>query len=89
MTAIHHHAGIRCIHIHGWETARWCHGCRLHWHHASDEDFTQEEYERESDVGLAHAVLTRMEGGEIPLSPLLAEFDLGFVFEPRMAPGPN
>jgi hypothetical protein len=42
------------------------------------------EYERESDVALAHAALVAMEGGEIPISPLLAEFDLGLAFTDRM-----
>jgi hypothetical protein len=44
------------------------------------------DYERESDVALAHAALVAMENGEIPISPLLAEFDLSFVFVERMPP---
>ena len=39
---------------------------------------------------LAYAVLVAMEAGEIPISPLLADFDLTNVFEPaRSAPSEN
>jgi hypothetical protein len=81
LTALYHHKGIRCIHIHGWNTGKWCPRCRLRW---EDSRMSASEYERESDVALAHAALVAMEGGEIPISPLLAEFDLGLAFTDRM-----
>jgi hypothetical protein len=34
------------------------------------------DYEQQADIDLAHAVLAAMEQGEIPTSPLLADFDL-------------
>ena len=84
MTALHHKKGIRCIHIHGWLVQKWCPQCRARWNESAAEGFTERDYERESDVALAHAALVAMEGGEIPISPLLADFDLGQTFEQRM-----
>ena len=80
MTALHHAKGIRCIHIHGWNVNKWCPRCRHRWDASSLEGLTAADYERESDVALAHAALVAMEAGEIPISPLLADFDLATVF---------
>ena len=88
MTALHHAKGIHCIHIYGLNVNKWCHRCRQRWDDSAAEGLSERDYERESDVALAHAALVAMEGGEIPLSPLLAEFDLGPTFLERM-PSPN
>lgn len=89
MTTMHHGHGIRCIHFHGWDTNSWCLMCRNHWHHSADDGLSVAEYERESDIALTHAALVAVERGEIPISPLLAEFDLGMAFMERVAPQPN
>jgi hypothetical protein len=89
MTALHHAKGIRCIHIHGWRTAKWCPRCRARWDASAAEGLTASDYERESDVALAHATLVAMESGEIPISPLLSEFDLGMTFVERIGPQSN
>jgi len=94
--AVRHTKGIHCIHIHGWNTVLWCLQCRNHLHNTienpvadwADADF--ERYERQRDTELAHAVLAAMERGEIPISPLMADFDLTNVFESRVPePSPN
>ena len=54
------------------------------WDASAAEGLTERDYERESDVALAHAALVAMEGGEIPISPLLAEFDLSLAFVERV-----
>jgi hypothetical protein len=89
MTALHHSRGVRCIHFHGWDTHKWCLSCRNHWHHSADDGLSASDYERESDVALTHAALVAIEAGAIPISPLLAEFDLGMAFMDRVAPQPN
>jgi hypothetical protein len=89
MTALHHAKGIRCVHIHGWITNKWCPRCRARWNESAAEGLTVSEYEKESDVALAYAALVAIETGEIPISPLLAEFDLGMAFMERVAPQPN
>ena len=89
MIALHHAKGIRCIHIHGWRVQKWCPGCKKRWDDSSSEGFTAVDYERESDVALVHAALVAMEAGEIPITPLLAEFDLAMAFTDRIAPQPN
>ena len=81
MTALRHTKGIRCIHIHGWMVNKWCPRCRARWDDSAADGLSAADYERESDVALAHAALVAMEHGEIPISPLLAEFDLGTVFD--------
>jgi hypothetical protein len=89
MTALHHAKGIRCIHLHGWRTVKWCPRCRAHWDDSTAEGLTVRDYERESDLALAHAALVAIESGEIPISPLLSEFDLGMAFMERVSPQPN
>jgi hypothetical protein len=83
LTALHHGKGIRCIHIHGWNANHWCPRCRADWHNST---LTNRDYERESDMALAHAALVAMEMGEIAISPLLAEFDLSLAFVERITP---
>ncbi len=89
MLAVEHGKGIRCIHMHGWNTDQWCQRCRNHWHATRDEGISPADYERESDISVAHAALVAMENGTIPISPLLAEFDLGMAFMERISPQPN
>ena len=85
MNAIRHPDHIHCIHIYKWNEHLWCRACRNHWHATRDDANPNfEGYERDQDLVLAHAVLVAMEAGEIPISPLLAEFDLGTAFVDRM-----
>ena len=86
MTALHHKKGISCIHIHGWIVNKWCPGCRSRWDKSAVDGLTAREFEQQCDLGLVHAALVAVEGGEIPLSPLLADFDLALVFSERMPP---
>ncbi len=98
MTAIRHGTGIHCLHSHGWQTVLWCEQCRNHLHASAPDDrpvsnWSQADfdaYERDRDLCLAYSVLNAMESGEIPISSLLADFDLTNAFEPRVpAPSEN
>jgi len=71
---IRHPEHINWIHIYGWNTSAWCRPCLYHWLNTCGE-LDSRDYEAEADRSLAHAILTAMEEGEIPVSPLLADFD--------------
>jgi hypothetical protein len=71
---IRHPEQVHCLHLHGWNTAAWCQPCRNHWLNSCGQ-LECRTYEQAADVTLAHAILASMEDGEIPPSPLLAEFD--------------
>lgn len=87
---IRHGKGIHCLHIFGWDTDSWCPGCTNHWHHTFEEASergtpgARAAYQNNADVTLAYNVLTALEAGEIPISPLLADFDLSLAFVERM-----
>jgi len=65
---------VHCIHIYGWNTSAWCIPCRNHWRNTCSQ-LDCRNYEQQADTALAHAILIAMEDGEIPTSPLLADFD--------------
>ena len=78
------------LHSHPWmELRSVVPGCRNHWHVPRPTSPT--EGPRRPGTVRARAgprpcprVLVAMEAGEIPISPLLAEFDLGTAFADRM-----
>ena len=74
-----HPYGIHCIHIYGFNPARWCAGCRSSWEQfvaaalaiAPEPSETERRavidlYRASVDLSLAYAVLSEIERGDLP-----------------------
>ena len=74
-----HPHGIHCIHICGFNPARWCAGCRHSWDQfvagalvvtpepsEADRRAVIDLYRSYVDMSLAYAVLSEIERGELP-----------------------
>jgi hypothetical protein len=76
---MNHPHGIHCIHICGFNPARWCSECRRSWDHYAAgalraiPEPTEDErraiidlYRVQTDVSLAYVVLSEIERGDLP-----------------------
>ena len=74
-----HPHGIHCIHICGFNPARWCAGCRSSWEQfvagalvvtpepsEDDRRAVIDLYRQYVDTSLAYVVLSEIERGELP-----------------------